>query len=213
MSAVPALETRPTSEVAFADLYERHADGIFAFCRRRLRSRQEAEDAVQETFVAAMRAIQRGSVPVCESAWLFKIAENVCFAVYRSGARRHVRDLTDSERLARLAARDGDGDSLVGLNDALATLPDNQRRAFVLRELRGLSYKEIAIQLGVSVSAVETLIYRARRGLARGLEGGAGLRRRVTAALDLGSVAAAVKSWLSAAMTVKVAAAAARSSP
>lgn len=164
----PAVEARD-SEAALAGLYERHADRIFAFCRRRLRSRQEAEDAVQETFVSAMRAIQRGSVPVCESAWLFKIAENVCFGVYRSSARRHVRDVSDSERIARLPARDAGGEAIFGLQDALDALPENQRRAFVLRELRGLSYKEIAIQLGVSVASVETLIYRARRGLARRL--------------------------------------------
>jgi RNA polymerase sigma factor (sigma-70 family) len=206
--AQPAVEVQPASEAAFAELYERHVDRIYSFCRRRLRSRQEAEDAVQETFVAALRAIQRGSVPVCESAWLFKIAENVCFAVYRSGARRDVRDLSDSDRMARLAARDGGGESLFGLEQALETLPAGQRNAFVLRELRGLSYKEIAIQLGVSVASVETLIYRARRGLARSLESGAGLRGRLTASANLGSVVVAVKGWLAGATALKIASAA-----
>jgi RNA polymerase sigma-70 factor (ECF subfamily) len=204
VSTVSAVEI---PERAFEELYERNADRIFAFCRRRLRSRQEAEDAVQETFVAAMRAIRRGSVPVCESAWLHKIAENVCFAVYRS--RRHVQDLTDAERLERLAARDSGADSLFGLEAALASLPRNQRHAFVLRELRGLSYKEIAIQLGVSVASVETLIYRARRGLARGLENGAAFRDRLTASLNIGSLLAAAKSWFAGATALKAASAAA----
>jgi RNA polymerase sigma-70 factor, ECF subfamily len=209
-SYVIAAEAQPASEAAFAELYERHADGIYGFCRRRLRSRQEAEDAVQETFVAALRAIQRGSVPVCESAWLFKIAENVCFAVYRSGARRDVRDLSDSDRMARLSARDsGGGESLFGLEQALDALPAGQRNAFVLRELRGLSYKEIAIQLGVSVASVETLIYRARRGLARSLESGAGLRGRLTASANAGSVLVTMKGWLAGAAAVNVASAAA----
>jgi RNA polymerase sigma-70 factor (ECF subfamily) len=208
-SSMIAAEPRTASEAAFAELYERHADRIYGFCRRRLRSRQEAEDAVQETFVAALRAIQRGSVPVCESAWLFKIAENVCFAVYRSGARRDVRDLSDSDRMARLAARDGSADSLFGLDQALNALPASQRRAFVLRELRGLSYKEIAIELGVSVASVETLIYRARRGLARSLDSGAGLRGRLTASANLGSTVVVVKGWLAGATAVKVVSAAA----
>lgn len=209
MSVAPEVQPRSATEAAFAELYERHADRIYGFCRRRLRSRQEAEDAVQETFVAALRAIQRGSVPVCESAWLHKIAENVCFAVYRSGARRDVRDLSDSDRMVRLAARDGSADSLFGLDQALDALPASQRRAFVLRELRGLSYKEIAIQLGVSVASVETLIYRARRGLARSLDSGAGLRSRLTASANLGSIGVAVKGWLAGATAVKVASAAA----
>ena len=208
MSTLPAADVQPSSEAAFAEMYERNADRIYAFCRRRLRSREEAEDAVQETFVAAMRAIQRGSVPLCEAAWLFKIAENVCFAAYRSGARRHARDLSDSERIERLPARDRDGDTLIGLEGALDALPSSQRNALLLRELRGLSYKEIALQLGVSVPAVETLIYRARRGLVRGLENGAGLGRRVTASLNLGSALAMVKGWFAGATAVKVASAA-----
>jgi RNA polymerase sigma-70 factor (ECF subfamily) len=205
MSTLPAAELHLSSETAFAELYERNADRIYAYCRRRLRSRQEAEDAVQETFVAAMRAIKRGSVPVCESAWLYKIAENVCIAAYRSGARRQLRDVTDSERVVQLPARERDGEALMGLEAALTALPENQRRAFLLRELRGLSYREIAIQLGVSVASVETLIYRARRGLARGLESGAGLGRRLTAGLNVGSLVAAVKGWFAGAAVVKVA--------
>lgn len=208
MSTLPVPDTRSAPEAAFAEMYERNADRIYAFCRRRLRSREEAEDAVQETFVAAIRAIKRGSVPLCESAWLFKIAENVCFAAYRSGARRQARDLSDSERIDRLAARDRDGDTLIGLEAALDTLPSKQRDALVLRELRGLSYKEIAIQLGVSVPSVETLIYRARRGLVRELENGAGLGRRMTAGLNLGSALSVVKGWFAGSAAVKVASAA-----
>ncbi|HEV3478943.1 MAG TPA: sigma-70 family RNA polymerase sigma factor, partial [Gaiellaceae bacterium] len=204
------LRTRSSRDpdTAFAEMYQRHAERIYAFCRRRLSSREEAEDAVQETFVAAMRSIKRGSVPICESAWLFKIAENVCFAAYRSGARRHARDLSDSARISRLPARHGDGDTLIGLEAALDTLPSKQRDALVLRELRGLSYKEIAAELGVSVPSVETLIYRARRGVVRGLENGAGLGRRVTAGLNLGSAISAVKAWFAGATAVKVASAA-----
>ena len=205
MSTVPAAPYQSNTETAFAELYERHADRILGFCRRRLRSRQEAEDAVQETFVSALRALQRGTVPVCEAAWLYKIAENVCVGVYRSAARR---EGSDSERLAECAARGRDEETLFGLEAALSGLPPNQRRAFVLRELRGLSYREIAIQLGVSVASVETLVYRARRGIARGLESGAGLGRRLTAGLNAGSIAAAVKGWFAGATAVKVASAA-----
>ena len=201
---VAAVESRQPAEVVLAGLYERHASRIFGFCRRRLRTPQEAEDAVQNTFIGAMQALQRGTVPVCETAWLFKIAENACNAIYRAGARRDDRELTDPQALSRFAGADCGADALVGLQTALGTIPENQRKAFVLRELRGLSYAEIAVQLGVSVASVETLIYRARRGLARALESGAGLRGRLTGALDLGSIAAAAKAWLGGLSALKI---------
>ena len=61
-------------------------------------------------------------------------------------------------------------DELIGIEDALASMPEQQRRAILLREWQGLSYREIAEELEVSQSAVETLIFRARRSLAQGLE-------------------------------------------
>jgi DNA-directed RNA polymerase specialized sigma24 family protein len=213
MSTMPAADMAPrvaavkslqSPEVVLAGLYERHSSRIFGFCRKRLRTPQEAEDALQNTFIAAMQALRRGTVPVCEAAWLFKIAENACTAIYRAGARRNDRELTDPQTLSGFAGPGGGADALVGLAAALDTITENQRKAFVLRELRGLSYAEIAAQLGVSVASVETLIYRARRGLARALEGGAGLRGRLTAALDLGSIAAAAKAWLGGLSAVKI---------
>lgn len=194
-------------QVVLAGLYERHASRILAFCRRRLRTPQEAEDALQNTFVAALQALQRGTVPVSETAWLYKIAENACNAIYRAGARRDDRELTDPDKLARYAGTDRGGDALVGLDVALDSISENQRKAFVLRELRGFSYAEIAVGLGVSVASVETLIYRARRGIARALEDGSGARRRVRAAIDLGSFAAGLKGWIVGLSAVKVAAA------
>ena len=201
---VAAVKSPQSPEVVLAGLYERHSSRIFGFCRKRLRTPQEAEDAVQNTFISAMQALQRGTVPICEAAWLFKIAENACTAIYRAGARRHDRELTDPQTLSGFAGPGGGADALVGLAAALDTITENQRKAFVLRELRGLSYAEIAVQLGVSVASVETLIYRARRGLARALEGGAGLRGRLTGALDLGSIAAAAKAWLGGLSAVKI---------
>ena len=70
------------------------------------------------------------------------------------------------------------------------TLPDNQRRALLLREWRGLSYREIAIELRCSVGAVETLIFRARRNMAQALSQ---TKSRIAGVLDLGSLVGALK--------------------
>ena len=69
-------------------LYERHAAKLLSYCLHQLGSREEAEDAVQTTFMNAFRALGRGIVPEAESAWLFKIAENVCLSRRRSSWRR-----------------------------------------------------------------------------------------------------------------------------
>jgi RNA polymerase sigma-70 factor, ECF subfamily len=189
-----AAPAATNAERTLEGLYERHFDRIFGFCRRRLRSQQEAEDATQTTFLQAFRALQRGVVPVSEEAWLFKIAENVCLSAHRTNGRRSERELSDGAAAIELApARDSGSEALVGLDEALAAIPRRQRDVFVLRELRGLSYKEIAVSLELSVTAVEMLVFRARRSLARALEGGAGLKGRVAGLFDLAAAVNALK--------------------
>src|SRR2546421_1036371 len=160
------------TEHSAAELYEQYSSRIFGYCLRRLPSREEAEDAVQHTFMNAFRGLQRGVVPRSESAWLFKIAENVCRERQRSAWRRSRLELVqDPDDMASLAAAPvRSHDELAGIADALAELPPNQQRAILLREWQGLSYKEIAEQLALSEGAVETLLFRARRSLARKLD-------------------------------------------
>jgi RNA polymerase sigma factor (sigma-70 family) len=153
-------------------LYEQHANTIFRYCLHQLGSREEAEDAVQSTFLNAFRGIKRGVVPELESAWLFKIAHNVCLSRRRSSWRRgRVESPADFELVEEVAPAPAPrADELIGLQDVLEQMPEAQRRAILLREWQGLSYREIAKELELSQAAVETLIFRARRTLARGLE-------------------------------------------
>jgi RNA polymerase sigma-70 factor (ECF subfamily) len=186
-------------------LYERHSDRILRYCLGQLRSRQEAEDALQSTFLCALRALQRGVVPSCEIAWLLKIAQNVCLTSHRSNGRRREREFAqDPELLQARPGREADDDELFGLDEALALIPESQRRAIILREWRGLTYREIAAQLGLSVAAVETLIFRARRSLAQALNGETRFRGRLAGALDLGSLISAVKTAFSGATAAKL---------
>ena len=154
------------------ELFERYANPIYGFCLHRLGSREEAEDAVQTTFLNAFRGLTRGVVPQAESAWLFKIAENVCLSRQRAAFRRRRVEVPGDLALVEetVAAPARADDELIPLGDALAEMPEAQRRALLLREWQGLSYREIAAELEVSQSAVETLIFRARRSLAQGLE-------------------------------------------
>ncbi|HEX2044857.1 MAG TPA: RNA polymerase sigma factor [Gaiellaceae bacterium] len=206
MAADPS-RARAESDAA-ASLCTRHYDRIYGYCLYKLGSRDEAEDAAQTTFLHAVRGLQRGVVPVVELNWLLTIARNVCLARYRTRGRRgRLEVLSDPQALAEAAARPDQGDSRVGLEQALARIPEQQRRAILLREWRGLSYREIAAELGVTVPAVETLIFRARRSLAAILADETPQRRGgLFAVLDLGGLAATLKSALGGASAAKVAA-------
>jgi RNA polymerase sigma factor (sigma-70 family) len=146
------------------ELFHRYAQQIYAFCLYRLGDRQDAEDALQSTFLNAFRALEKGVVPYAEAAWLFKIAQNVCLTGRRSAVRRRRLEspapLDDS-----VASPVHDADRIVDLTGALNGLPPRQRRALVLREWQGLEYAEIADRLGMTHAAVETLLHRARRSL------------------------------------------------
>jgi RNA polymerase sigma-70 factor (ECF subfamily) len=189
-------------------LYERYYDRIYGYCLYHLGSREEAEDAAQTTFLWAFRGLRRGIVPRAEASWLFTIAQNACRARHRTRGRRREREvLSDPVVLADMsAAHVSETDELMGLEDALRRMPELQRRALLLREWRGLSYKEIAEELELSGSAVETLIFRARRSLAELLAGRPAPKRVRKYALDFGSIATAAKSFVGGGSAVKLAA-------
>jgi RNA polymerase sigma-70 factor (ECF subfamily) len=172
------------------DLYERHALALRAFCLQSLRNRDDAEEAVQATFLRALGALRSGVRPRSERAWLLTIARNVC-ATRATCAHRRREVALDATALEDVAATGSIPD--LGLDAelvaALEALPDGQRRAFVLRAVDGLTYEEIARELGVSHAAVESWILRARRKLAEAVRD----RRRRLAA-DLSSAAGLLKS-------------------
>lgn len=166
-----APQSRPADATGL--LYERHYRRIFGFCLSQLGSREDAEDAVQTTFINAQRGLHRGVMPQFELAWLFTIARNVCHNTRDSASRRgRVETVRDLEGLQDVLATPdrGAGVSIGELTRALGEIPERQRRALLLREFQGLSYDEISKELGVSVAAVETLIFRARRSVAEQLE-------------------------------------------
>ena len=162
--------------------------------------------AVQATFLRVYTALRQGTVPEYEAAWLYKIAHNVCLSRIESSARRARLESPQDFSLLEdeLAAPADRSDELVGLADALAAMPPNLRQAILLREWQGLSYAEIAEAMEISVSAVETLIFRARKYLAKALvEPG----KRVAGALNLPWLWNLVRSFLAGAgVATKIAA-------
>ena len=168
-----AVEGAVRAGAATQDLYSQYGRQVYAYCLHRLRSREEAEDAVQTTFMNAFRSLQRGATTQFEQAWLFKIAQNVCFARSASASRRLRLEAPNDFEVLQEIVPSHEGEQpleLIGLEDALEQMPENQRRAILLREWQGLSYREIGEQLELTQAAVEMLIFRARRALAGALE-------------------------------------------
>ena len=163
----PSREDRSTETTA--SLFELHAEEVLAYCLRQLGCRAEAEDAVQTTFVYALRALRRGVVPECEAAWLIGIAKNVCRWQRRTASRRAVVPDVDLDRIGLAPPDDDERELLMGLREALHSIPESQRKALVLREWHGMPSREIASELGLSATATHALLTRARRSLALAL--------------------------------------------
>jgi RNA polymerase sigma-70 factor, ECF subfamily len=149
------------------ELFTRYSAGVYRYCLGRLGSPEEAEDALQVTYLNAWRSLKRGFEPQQPRPWLFQIAANVCATLLRSKLRGTRLELRDPSALDEFAgAQEPGNEELLGLSQALRDLPSRQRRAIVLRDWQGLSYDEIAAEMAVSDAAVETLLFRARNKVA-----------------------------------------------
>jgi RNA polymerase sigma factor (sigma-70 family) len=162
--ALPGRRRERAAGERIAALFEEHGRLVYGVCRLMLRDPVEAEDAAQQTFLSAYRALLGGLEPREPSAWLGTIARNECRTRLRS---RRTEPLTlvrepVGDELQREVDRH---DEIQALCSALAELPSQQRDAIVLREFYGLSYAEVGAALGLSGAAVESVIFRSRKRL------------------------------------------------
>ena len=163
-----ATETSTRANAALDELYRQHVGEVYRYSYAVLGNHADAEDVTQTTFVNALRALERGETPEEPSRWLVVIAHNLVRQRWRQAASRPA--LVELETDVPDAVEEEDGYELEELVRALQRIPETQREAIVMRELEGRSYREIATLLGLSTSALETLLFRARRSLADELE-------------------------------------------
>jgi RNA polymerase sigma-70 factor (ECF subfamily) len=148
-----------TAGAVVGSLYERYAARIQRVCVDRLGDRDDAADAVQDTFLRAWLALRNGVEVRHPLPWLLTIADNVCVSRVRAqGARVATAPLSDA---ASVDFPEAVGE-VAGLTDAFRALPLRQREALLRRELQGYSYDEIGAELGVSRASVAALLHRAR---------------------------------------------------
>jgi RNA polymerase sigma-70 factor, ECF subfamily len=156
---------------AFEELVRRHSPRVYALALRICRNPDDAEDALQETFIAAYRALPRFDRRARVSTWLYRIAANKC---YDALARR--RPTVDASALPEAAdphdpfARSGDEQRLVAALDAL---PQQFREAALLCDVCGLTPAEAGEALGVPEGTMKSRSFRARALLAVALRAAA----------------------------------------
>jgi RNA polymerase sigma-70 factor (ECF subfamily) len=147
-------------------LYREHGVAVAALCRSLLRDRGETEDATQQVFLSAHHALLNGAAPREPRAWLLAVARNECYARFRERSSTPV-PTSDAPETATADAsvhvlRAGE---LANVWDEIGQMPPTQREAFLLREIRGLSYGQVADELSLSGPSVRSLLLRARTRL------------------------------------------------
>jgi len=157
---------------AFAELVRRHAPRVRALCASTLGA-SEAEDAAQETFLKAHRALPRYAGGAAFGTWLHRIAVNHCLDVLRAAGRRRSDSLdalleADASALGTVLSEPSPAKALEdrdAVERLLSRLNPEQRLALTLREAEGMSYDEIAKVMSCSLDSVKARIKRARAEL------------------------------------------------
>jgi RNA polymerase sigma-70 factor, ECF subfamily len=156
---------------AFNDIVLKYQDRIFNLCLYMLRDTHDAQDAAQDCFIKACRALQDFSPDASLYTWLYRIAMNTCL----DSRRKRSRVRTDNHStLEDMPSPQPSPEKLyeskeisVAVRGALQQMPEKLRTTIVLREIEGLSYEEIAEILDISSGTVKSRISRAREELRR----------------------------------------------
>jgi RNA polymerase sigma-70 factor (ECF subfamily) len=177
------------SREAFNKLVSRHRSRLLKQLNPLLHNPREAEDVAQETFIKAYRALRHFRGDSAFSTWIYRIAVNTAnHSLRKAGRSPVVYDLSvQSEAQARSLEIGPAGETPEGrleskqlldlLHAILESLPEDQRKIFVLREVEALSYEEIAIQMQCPIGTVRSRIHRVREIIASTLKTHVEIRR------------------------------------
>jgi RNA polymerase sigma factor (sigma-70 family) len=162
---------------AFEQLYARYHPRIAAYVRGMVKDHGRAEDVTQEVFFSALRRMRETERTIAFKPWVYEIARNACIDLFRRTSRaEEVSYDSDGgmpgDDYRHLVSRGPEPDAAVDakqqldhLRGAFGGLSETHHQILVLRELEGLSYREIGERLGMSRPAVESTLFRARRRL------------------------------------------------
>ena len=164
---------------AFRQLVVRHQNAVIGTVAKMLGNPSEAEDIAQQVFLRIWRHAKRYRPDAKFTTYLYTITRNLVFNETRRKSRK--KEVSSDEReensnrlIEANPDRQPDAELLQAelqraVDEAIAQLPETQRMAVVLRRYEQLSYEEIAAVLGLSVSAIKSLLFRARTSLREAL--------------------------------------------
>ena len=171
---------------AYRVLVERHHAPVYRFCLRALRSPEAAADAAQEVFLRVVKNAPTWERKAKFTTWLYTMARNFCIDEARKGRFRKTESLNEKankdddggdERLDRVVSEVPQQDRLADntrlrrvIDDAVKELPDEQREVFLLREMSGLQFKDIADLTGVGENTVKSRMRYALAALQKHLQ-------------------------------------------
>ena len=152
---------------AFEEIYRQHAGRLYSLACRMLGNPSDAEDLLQEIFLAAHRKLDSFRGDSALGTWLYRLAMNQCLDYLRSRAARssQVTDTLDDEPgwyEPGQADLSGQTVSKIDIERALARLPDGCRAAFVLHDVQGLEHREVASVLGIAEGTSKSQVHKAR---------------------------------------------------
>lgn len=152
---------------AFETLARRHQAALYRLAVRVMGDHAEAEDALQEALLDAWRRIDRFRGDSAFSTWMYRVVTNRCLAMLRKRRPLPVAEFAEHVVAPDSPERSAEADAgMAALGTALQGLGDDLRICWVLREMEGLGYAEIAAITGASEDAVRGRIHRARTRLA-----------------------------------------------
>lgn len=159
---------------AFEELYRQHAARLYNVALRMLGNGADAEDAVQDTFLAAHKRLDSFRGEAALGTWLYRLAVNQCLDRLRSRAGREqlaTDSLDEPTRVWQPAARADRPVERMDLKSAIARLPEGSRSVFVLHDVEGLEHREIGTLLGISEGTSKSQLHKARLRLREMLQG------------------------------------------
>ncbi|MEU0932260.1 RNA polymerase sigma factor [Embleya sp. NPDC050154] len=158
---------------AFEVLMRRHGRSLYTLALRILGRPTDAEDAVQEAFISAWRRLPGFRAESSFLTWMYRIVTNRALNIARTRRPTVGLDQVPDRAIEQMAdnpERRAEGSAaLKALQEAMTTLTEEQRACWVLRELHGQSYDEIAAAVGIGANAVRGRIFRARQTLAEAM--------------------------------------------
>jgi len=181
--------TRRGNQAAFEALVQRYQGRLLAFCQHMLRSKEDAEDVLQEVFAASYNALLADNRPINTRPWLYRIARNRCLNHLRKPrpSGQDSMDIFERDNGTSTADTVHRREEFRQIVADVGLLPETQRSALLLREIDALSYEQIAEAMDTTVPSVKSLLVRARVSLAEAAE--ARLLTCAEVRLELGQVA------------------------